>query len=276
MYQFNPIPPIPPIPTNAPLRRLLLLGIPALFLAGCGGGDTADRLDLANPAVRFVHASPAAPNLTLYRNAVAQPDATNVAYKFAANYADVDTSAADWSVKTAAAATLVGTVSIDPVRGDKYTIVALPTSLVGNTVVLITDPYNKPLTSDSTRLRLLNAAYNAASVDVYLNALNTDIAAPGVNPLIAAIAFKTAGPASGSDSVSIPAGTYQLTIAGAGTKNVLFKGQLSFGANKDILLVGASGDIPINVPAGSPPVPLGIKMLVKVEGTAGVVELPGL
>ncbi len=259
-----------------PLNKLLLVGIPVLALAACGGGDTADRLDLANPGVRFVHASPTAPNLTLYRNAVAQPDSSNVAYKFAANYADVDTSAADWSVKTAAGAVPVGSVSIDPVRGNKYTIVALPTTLVANSVVLIVDPYNKPLASDSTRLRLVNAAYNAASVDVYMNAVGTDIATPGVNPLIAATAFKTAGPASGSDSVSIPAGTYQLTIATAGTKNVLFKGSLSFGSNKDILLLSVPGDIPINAPVGNPPAPLGIKVLSKVEGTAGAVEVPAL
>ena len=257
-----------------PLNKLLLVGIPVLALAACGGGDTADRLDLANPAVRFVHASPSAPNLTLYRNAAAQPDSTNVAYKFAANYADVDTSAADWSVKTAAGAVPVGSVPIDPVRGNKYTIVALPSTLVDNSVILVSDPYNKPLASDSTRLRLVNAAYNAASVDVYMNAAGTDIGA--VSPLIAATGFKTAGPASGSDSVSIPAGTYQLTIATAGTKTVLFKGTLSFAANKDILLLSVPGDIPINAPVGNPPAPLGVKVLSKVEGTAGAVEVPVL
>ena len=260
-----------------PLHNLLLACVPVLGLTACGGGDTADRLDLANPAVRFVHASPSAPNLTLYRNAAAQPDATNVAYKFAANYADVDTSAADWSVKTALGAAPVGAVAIDPVRGNKYTIVTLAASIIDSSVTLIIDPYNKPLPSDSTRLRLMNAAYNAASVDVYMNAPGTDIAAAGVNPLIAATAFKTAGPASGSDSVSIPAGTYQLTITTAGTKTALFKGPLSFGTNKDILLLSVPGDILPNLPnapVGNPPVRAGIKVLAKVEGTAGAVDVP--
>ena len=65
------------------IRHFLLALIPAVGLTACGGGDTADRLDLANPALRFVHAAPDAPNLTLSRNAVAQPDETSVAYKFA-------------------------------------------------------------------------------------------------------------------------------------------------------------------------------------------------
>ena len=259
------------------LRHLLLALVPAVGLTACGGGDTADRLDLANPTVRFVHAAPDAPNLTLYRNAAAQPDETNVAYRFASNYFDIDTSAADWSVKTAAGATTVGTVPIDPVRGTKYTIVALPVSFAANTTYLIADPYNKPLASDSTRLRLMNAAYNYAGLDLYMNAVGTDISAPNVNPLIAATAYKTSGPASGNDSVSIPGGTYQLAITAAGSKAVLFKGQLSFGANKDILLLSVPGDILLNGAIGAnPPVPSGIRVLSKVEGTAGAVDVPPL
>ena len=252
------------------LRKFLLACVPVVGLAACGGGDTADRLDLANPAVRFIHASPTAPNLTLYRNAAAQPDETNVPYHFASNYFDVDTSAAEWSV-AAVDGTRLGRVSIDPVRGNKYTIVALPVSFADSTVYLITDPYNKPLASDSTRLRLMNASYNAANIDVYMNPIGTDIGAPGVNPLIAAVAYNNSGPASGSDSVSIPAGTYQLTLATANTKTVLFKGQLSFGNNKDILLLSVPGDIAIHAPA-----PAGIKVLSKVEGVAGAIELPAM
>jgi len=151
---------------------------------------------------------------------------------------------------------------IDPQRGTKYTIVALPASATESSTYLIADPYNKALTSDSTRLRVVNASFNASSVDLYMNGVGTDIA--GVNPLIAATAYKTSGPASGSDSVDIPAGTWQLTITAAGTKTVLFKGQLSFGANKDILLLS----VPAFVPAGD------IKMLMKIEGTAGTAEVP--
>jgi hypothetical protein len=194
-------------------------------LAACGGGDDLqDRLDLADPAVRFVHASAIAPNLTLYRADVAQSDATDVPYKFASNYFDVAMGVADWSVKTATGALTLGSVSIDPVRGDKYTIVALPGSSSDSSVALIVDPYNKPLTSESTRIRVMNASFNAASVDLYLNAPGTSINAG--NPLIAATAYKTAGPASGSDSMDVPGGSYQLTITAAGTKTVLFSGPL--------------------------------------------------
>ena len=112
--------------------------------------------------MRFVQASPLATGVTLYRADVAQPDATNTTYGFASDYFDIDTGVADWSAKTATST--LGSVSIDPERGTKYTIVSLAASATDNTVALIVDPYNKTLTSDSTRLRLMNASYNAASL----------------------------------------------------------------------------------------------------------------
>lgn len=248
------------------LNKFLLACVPVLGLAACGGGDTADRLDLANPAVRFVHAAAIAPNVTLYRDAAAQSDATDAPYKFASNYFDVDMSAAAWSVKTVPGAVTIGTVSIDPVRGNKYTIVALPASATDSAVYLITDPYNKALTSDSTHLRVMNASFNASNIDLYMNPVGFDIGAAGVNPLIGATAYKTSGPATGKDSVDIPGGTYQLTITTAGTKTVLFRGQLSFANNKDILVLSVPDSV----------LPGGINALVKTEGTAGTTEVPAI
>lgn len=245
------------------LSKFLLACVPVAMLAACGGGDTADRLDVADPLVRFVHASALAPNATLYRGAVAQSDATDAPYKFASNYFDVAMSASDWSVKTASGAVAVGTVTIDPVRGNKYTIVELPASSTDSSIYLINDPYNKALTSDSTRLRVMNASFNASSIDLYMNVVGTDIAAAGVTPTIKATVYKTSGPASGSDSIDIPGGTYQMTITAAGTKTVLFKGQLSFANNKDILLL----TVPDSVLPGA------VKTLVKIEGTAGATEV---
>jgi hypothetical protein len=249
-----------------PLHKLLFATLPILSLASCGGSDTADRLDLADPVVRFVHASPIAPNLTLYRGAIAQADATNVPYKFASDYFDVDMSAADWSVKTSVAALTIGTVSIDPVRGNRYTIVALPASSIDSSTYLIVDPYNKPLGSSSSHLRVMNASFNAANIDVYMTAVGADITPPTATPIIAGTAYKTSGPASGSDAVDIPGGTYQVTVTTAGTKTILFKGQVSFTANNDVLLLTVPDTI----------VPGAIKTLVKIEGTAGANDVAPL
>ena len=42
------------------VSKLILACIPLAALTACGGGDTEDRLDVADPVVRFVHAAPAA------------------------------------------------------------------------------------------------------------------------------------------------------------------------------------------------------------------------
>lgn len=236
----------------------------ALALAACGGSDTEDRLDVADPVVRFVHASPLAPSVTLFRDTAPQTDATNVSYKFASNYFDVSTSAALWSVKTAVGSVTVGEETINPSRGNKYTIVALPSSSTANSIYVIRDPYNKSLTSDKAKLRVMNASFNASNIDVYLNAVGTNIATAGVNPAIAATAYKTSGPASGNDSLDIDAGTYQFVVTTAATKTILFASTIVVEKNKDILLL----TVPSTVAPGA------IKTLVKIEGTAGSTELP--
>ena len=241
------------------LKKALLAAVPLLALSACGGGDTADRLDLADPAVRFVQASPVAPNVTLFKGTAAQSDATNAGYEFASNYFDIGTDAADWSVKTTTGSSSLGSVTINPERGTKYTVVSYASSATASTVALVVDPYNKPLTSDSTRLRVMNASFDAASVDLYLLPGGTGLA--GATPLIAGTAFGTAGPASGNDSVSVAAGSYELAVTTAGTKTVLFSGPISFVNNQDVLL--------LTVPNGA-----GIKVLEKVEGTPGLSELP--
>ncbi len=247
----------------------LLISVPvvsAFGLAGCGGGDTQDRLDVADPAVRFVHASPLAPRVTLYRDTVGQADVTNVAYKFASNYFDVETRVSQWAVKTAQFGAAIGDISIDAKRGNKYTIVVLPSSNTDNSIYEIRDPYNKSLTSDKAKLRIMNASFNAGNVDLYINALGTDITAASVTPVIASTAYKTSGPATGNDSLDIESGNYKIAITAGGTKIVLFQGSISIEKNKDILLLTVPSSI----------LPGAIKTLMKVEGVAGTTELPAM
>lgn len=248
--------------------KLLLACAPMVFIAACGGGgDLEDRLDVADPVVRFVHASPLAPNVTLYRATVPQPNATNVAYLSASNYGFTTTSAADWSIKTSTNVQVGDSINVDPQRGNKYTFVALPTSNSENNLYVIRDPYNKPLTSESTKLRVMNASFNSGAIDVYMTAgTNADISTAA--PLIANTLYKTAGPASGSDSIDIPGNTtgnpsYQVRVFATGTRiNPLFSGRVTFGNNQDVLL--------LTVPDFANG---GIKVLIKVEGTGGATEI---
>lgn len=216
----------------------MLLLIPAFALSACGGSDDDnldDRADLADPKVRFVHAVPGGPDLTLYRGGVPQGYASGVGYKFASQYSGVSTSTETWSVSTAGSNPVdLASLSLDARRGNKYSIVALPAADVVD-ALLIDDPYNKGLTSDNARVRVLNASVNAPDVDVYLTEPAVDLAT--VEPDFPALRFKTTQPPSGSDSRDFAGGTYQLRITAAGTKVVIFTAPVALENNADWLLM---------------------------------------
>jgi len=215
--------------------RFTLAAVALSALAACGGGDTEDRLDIADPKVRFVDVSQISPNVTLFREEVAQSDASNVGYTYASRYFDVSPGTATWSIRPAAATTTkLAELSFDAKRGDRNTIVALPGS-AGLDALLIDDPYNKSLTSNNTRVRVVNAAINADSVDVYLTPPATDINSRG--PDFSAVQFKQSMPGTGADSVQFSSGSYQLRMTAAGSKTVIFNATVSVPNNADWLLV---------------------------------------
>lgn len=221
-------------------RKMLALAIvPALWLAACGGSDDNldDRLGVADPKVRLVHAVPGAPAVTLLRDGQALGAAvTDVPYKGASNYLDTATSTNDWEVRTGTTpAVSVGSTTFEAQRGHKYTLIAVPDAGSLTDAVLIDDPYDKGITSNDARARVFNGALNAPNVDVYLTAPGTDLAT--VAPNFAAVGFKQALPASGADSISLDGGTYSLRLTTAGTKTVIFTAPVTLADNADWLLL---------------------------------------
>jgi Domain of unknown function (DUF4397) len=218
--------------------RLLLVGVASIgFLAACGGSDDDsldDRADVADPKVRFVHAVPGGPNVTLQRNGVAESGATDMAYKSASQYYDVDTEDYTFSLRTATGNAELATASFNADRGNKYTLVALPTDS-GAELLAIRDPYNKSVTSDDARVRVLNAAVNAQSFDVYITQVAADIAA--ATPQLGDISYKEVQPESGDDSIELEQGTYRLRLTPAGSKTVIFNATIDVPEDGDWLLV---------------------------------------
>ena len=230
---------------NVRSKFLLMAIAPTLLLAACGGGDDSldDRVGLADPKVRLVHAVPLAPNVSLFRDDVAQAaDVTDLAYKGASRYFDVSTTAARWDVRTATSPALtVGSATFDVDRGHKYTLVAVPDAGSLTEVVLIDDPYNKGIVSDNARVRVFNASFNAAGYDVYLTAPGVDLAT--VQPTFAAVGYKQSTPASGADSAELEGGAYSLRITSGGTKTVIFAAPVNLAKNADWLLASVPGSV---------------------------------
>jgi len=220
------------------LFKLLLAAAPVVLIAACGGGDDSldDRLDIADPKVRFVHAIPAGPNVDLLRDGNPIGGVSNVPYKYASRYFDVDTAPATYAVRATGTNTTVGSVNFNPTRGNKFTVVAMPgqTATTSN-ILLIDDPYDKELTANNARVRVVNGSFNATNVDVYLTAPNVDIAT--VAPNFAGAAYGTAVPASSANSNDFTAGSYIIRVTTTGTKNVIFRAPINVQTNADLLFV---------------------------------------
>ncbi len=238
--------------------RLHLALAGAILLAACGGSD-----ELAPPTMRLVHLAPDSPRLSLYRDGDRQREADDLYYKEASNYYSTAPFDETWSVRTSSGGSTVGSVGINTHLGHRYSVVVLPASATESSLYVINDPYNKPIGSSSTRLRLMNASPTSANIDLYMNLKSTDISAPGINPFIAGTAYRSAGPRSGDDSKDIPGGLFQLRITAAGSKTVLFSGPIDFDDDEDLLVMTVS-----DTSAAS-----GIRVLVKVDGRGGVREV---
>jgi hypothetical protein len=223
------------------LRAFLLCLSSASLLAACGGNDDNidDRIGLANPKVRFVHAVPGAPAVTLQRQGQEETGATDVGYKHANQYQEVNTEVQNLSLRLAGTNTEVATARVGADRGHKYTVVALP-GTNGVELKVIDDPYNKRITTDDARVRVLNAAANAPALDVYVTDRGANLM--NVGPRMSAVAFKQPSPESGADSLEISGGAYQLRITEAGTKTVIFNSDITLPSDADWLLVVLPAD----------------------------------
>lgn len=226
--------------------KFLAAFAPILLVAACGGGDDSidDRLDIADPKVRFIHAIPAGPNVSLYRNNEISGGINDVGYLYASKYYVVDTAPADYTVKTTTGAVTVGSINFNPTRGNKFTLIAVPGEATTTNLLLINDPYDKQLTATNGRVRVVNGSFNAQNVDVYLTAANVDINT--VAPNFAAATYKNAVPASSSNSTDFTAGNYVMRVTAAGTKSVIFTAPLEVQTNADLLLMTVPQSIAVN------------------------------
>lgn len=235
--------------------QLALAG--AIALTACGGND------LSAPAMRLVHLAPDSPRLALYKDGDRQREADDLTYKTASNYYSTDLIEDTWSVRTTSGGSTIGSVDINPRLGHRYSIVVLPASTTESSLYVINDPYDIPIGSSSSRLRVMNASPSAPSIDLYMNLKSTDISAPGINPFIGGTAYRNAGPKSGDDSRDIPGAGYQLRITAAGSKTVLFSGPIDFDDYEDLLVMTVSDATTAS----------GLRVLVKIDGRRDLREV---
>jgi hypothetical protein len=139
--------------------------------------------------------------------------ASNIAYSTASKYVFVNAGSS--SVQINLAGTSTNVLSSTPAlatRTDTTVIVAGRSNANVNSLVLLDDNSMPPV--GEMKLRIVNAAPDLGTVDVYVTSANTDITALG--PTIAALGYGTA-----STYIVLGGGSYQIQMTATGTKSVL-------------------------------------------------------
>ena len=182
---------------------VLLAGASILITPGCGSSDHA--------FIRFVHASPDAPNVDILIDG--KSVATNVAYAGSTNYLEVHDGSRHIQVNATGTATTLIDVNQNLNKGAYYTGLAVgevsDSSLTG---LLITDDHSAPQ-SGQVKLRVIQASPTAGAVDIYVQAPGTLAA----NPTVTNLPFKSV-----TQFASVVAGSYEVFVTTTGTTTVVF------------------------------------------------------
>lgn len=188
------------------LGRALALGWLAAALLGCGDAG-ADR----NKAqLRLVNASAGYDRLDLRVDSQVRQAA--VTYGASAGYAEVDPNPGNMSIHAAGSATALLSLRPALAKGRHYTWLAF-----GNAgalrQLLLDDELGAPEAGRVT-LRIVNAAPDSGTLDLYLTGSNETLAASV--PVQTALEYGSAGA-----TVSVASGSWRLRVAAAGSKTDL-------------------------------------------------------
>lgn len=200
-------------------RTLAALALVAVAASACSDDDTTAPEQLAQ--VRVVHASPDAPNVD-----VLVDDATpltNVAYRAASGFLDVDAGVRRLRVRATGTTTTVIDASPALANGGSYTVLA--TGLLADIQPVVAQDNLTDPAAGQVKLRVIHAAPAAAGVDVYATAPGADINT--ATPVLTNVAFRAV-----SDYLVVPAGTYQIRVTPTGTKTVAIDVELALGAGQ--------------------------------------------
>jgi len=176
----------------------------ALLLAGCdvagSGGDAY---------VRVVNASMDYASVDLYLDDKLKIASTG--YEAASSYLKVDSDSYDVEFRRSGSSGALGSYNTDLEGDERLTWLVLGPS--GNFQVIAIDESRDPADKDESLLRVVNAASDAGSVDVYLTDATTDL--DDVSPDYSAVATDAL---AGEGLVKLDAGTYRLRVTAAGSK----------------------------------------------------------
>jgi Domain of unknown function (DUF4382) len=184
------------------------------------------NLALTNSNVRLANATDGA--LTLLRNDVALPGASNIAFGTSSACNSVNATTPALTVSQAGSSTALSGFTPTLAAGHPFTFIAFPGS--GGTVQFASIEQAITTTTGQSGLRVFNATGIPSGFDVY-------VTAPGASLGAATIANVAPGAASAS-FLSVPAGSSQVRLTATGSSTVVLDlGTETFTAGQNTMLV---------------------------------------
>lgn len=223
----------------------------ALFAAGCSDGDNnAYSPPPPTSSVRFIHASPDAPNVNV--EGAGSTLVGDLAYKEASAFQTFFIDSLNVRVDgivPGGVATVIGPVDLALDPDTAYSVIAIGEVAEIDALVLA-EPIT-PVAAGSVRAQVVHASPNAPAVDVFVTAPGTDLAQEA--PLGSFAFGEDLGP------VTVPAADYQIrvTLPGDPESIVFDSGTVTLPDGGDLLVIAVQ-----NTGPGSSPI-----SLVVADGT---------
>jgi len=211
-------------------KAVLVLFLAGTLVCGIGCGDSGST------QFRLLHASPDAPNVDVLYDGKAL--ITNVAYPNTTAYINVKAGTRRVEVRAAGDTTDVIDAKPDFSKNRFYTVI-VGNDLASITALVFLDDFTSPASAQA-KLRFINAAPGASSVDIY-------VGAPGLGtagaPAVTNLAYQGA-----AGYLSVPAGSYQAYITLAGSKTVAIDTGVLTLSSGQVRTVVAIGDPTVGKP----------------------------
>jgi len=185
------------------LFMALSLGSMAMGVAACGDGNNNES------RVRVFHASPDAPNVDVLIDGGRVLE--NVSYTAASDFLGID--AGDRRVQVNVTGTEISAIDTHATFAEQTDYMIVAADKVSRITGLIFTTDRTTPEPGTARVRVLHAAASAPAVDVYVTA--PDVAIADAKPTLSNVPFKAM-----SDYLTVPAGTYDISVTVADTKTV--------------------------------------------------------